>query len=356
MKFLKNIIRKQNKYARILTPLFLVGLLFDFAFAQDVLPRMPSGPKPKAPINELPIANTPTIGEIAGAIRLYQAKDYNGALSLATQLAQKGDANAMTLAGFIHERSLIKDANAQSAAEFYRRGAVMNNSDSMLGLGRLYSENRGGVTALEARGALEKALSSGRHEARLMLANILNSDNDNSDKARAYHLYKEEADNGNIEAAHLVALYLLDKEPQSQTELIEAGKYLKAAAGGNIPQAQALYGVYLYLGTDGNKNFKDAAKWFQKAAQNGDPDGMFYWALVNAKAEGVPRNLEIAYEFAAKAKDIVGENQAAANRLWQQLGEIRTRQNSTNIQNNEAKAQTATSAPKSKTAKRRKRR
>ena len=349
MKSLKAQINKKNNIW-ILAAIFIVATAtFSLAIAQTILPRMPSGPIPKAPINENPIAAPPTIGEIAGAIRLYQNKNYEGALVLAIALADKGDANAMTLAGFIHENALVKSADISKAVEFYRRGVLVNNDDSALGLARLYIGGKGGVSALEARTGLEKALGRGRIEARIVLANLLYFDTQSLDKARAFILYKQEVDSGNKEAAHLCALYLLDKDQQTDAELIDAGKYLKIAADANIAQAQSLYGVYLYLGTVAPKNLLDAAYWFQKAAQNSDPDGMFYWALVNAKGEGVPRNLDIAYEFASRAKNIEGENQTSANVLWQQLEVIRAGQKASEAKSAKPKA-------KSKAAKNRRRR
>lgn len=317
---------------------------------------MPTGPMPKAPISASPISRPPSVGELAAAIRMYQAKDYEGALLKANQLAQRNDANAMSLAGFIHENGLVKAANIESAAQFYRRAVQLNNEDAMLGLARLYERGQSGVTLIEARTALEKAYSLGRKEAGISLANILFFDEVNPDKSRAYSIYKTEADSGNKEAAYLCALYLLEQEQQTEDTTKATGKYLEIAANGNIPQAQSLFGVYNYLGTGGDKNLEVAAAWFQKAAQNNDADGMFYWALVNAKGEGVPRNLEIAHEFAAKAKNIKGENQASADRLWQQLEQIRARQAATNNQATKPLAQSAPSAATPKAAKRRKRR
>lgn len=354
MKYLKNIIRKQNKFWFILLPLFFVGILSNLAFAQSVLPRMPSGPRPKAPINEMPVAAAPTIGEIAAAIRLYQARDYEGALSIAVVLAQKGDANAMALAGFLHERRLVLSAKIEKAVEYYRLGAIANNEDSLLGIGRLYSQTQSGIGISEARAALEKAHERGRPEAGIMLANILYFDETNHDKSRALSIYRKEAKTGNIEAAFLCALYLLELDVQTNTEKKEIGEFLELAAKGGIPQAQSLLGVFQYLGTGGVKNLEIAAKWFQIAAQNNDADGMFYWALVNAKGEGVPRDLGVAHQFATLAKDIEGENQESAQRLWQQLEQIRANQLAVNKANGTETVQN--NVPNAKAAKKRRRR
>ena len=310
---------------RKIVSISVLGFLFcaNIAMAQDILPRQPSGPSVKAPINEQPLAKTPTIGEMARAARMYRSHDFRGALLLATSLADRGDANAMALTAFIHEKGLAGTPDYVKAANYYRRAAAMNSDDAMLGLGRMARDGHGNISGAEAKTALENALIRGRTDARFMLANILYFDEINPDKNRGFDLFKLEAQNGTSEAAYICGIILLDKQPETNENLIQAAQYMRQAAEANLPEAQAKYGVFNYLGSAIPKNHIEAAKWFQKSAQNNEPDGMFYWALVNAKGEGVSRNLETARLYAGRAKDLDGETKADALKLWQKLEDIR---------------------------------
>lgn len=265
------------------------------AISQTILPKMPSGPAPKAPLGSMPIAKPPTVGEIAEAVRIYRSGDYTRALALATILSQRGDANAMVLVGFMNENGLGVAPSASIAEQNYRRAIVMNNEDAMVALGRMGIARSGGIAASEAYDALSRAAAKGRDDAASLLP------------ASAYNY----------------AIVLDDGEPAPDDDKVKAAELLRQAAIGGIAAAQTDYGLAYYFGSGVEKNLGEAAKWFEMAANNQDMDAAFYWALVNAKGEGVPKNLAVAYHFAAIAKDSESENKHAAQWLWQQLESIR---------------------------------
>ena len=287
----------------------------NFANAQEVLPPKPKGPSIKADaIENYEWAKDLKTKDSKTMIAAYKAGEYKNALSLAIALSEKGDTNATALAGYLYEMGLGMEApDFDNAAKFYRLAYSKGSIDAMVGLGRMASHNQGGIGIIEATNALEAALKAKRSDAAMPLADILI--NNNIDRKRGFSLYQRLAAAGDIEGAYKAAILLDDGEEMPIDDPISASTYLKQAALGGVIQAQADYGLFLYQGRGIEKNLEEAVKWFKLSAENGDEDGAFYWALVNAKGEGVPRNLEIAKKYAEIAKPYNRD----AQKLYDQL-------------------------------------
>lgn len=54
-------------------------------------------------------------------------------------------------------------------------------------------------------------------------------------------------------------------------------------------------------GFGANKNEKEAANWFKKAAEMGEPDSMFHLAWMYQKEIGVDKNVELSSDYLYKA-------------------------------------------------------
>jgi uncharacterized protein len=285
------------------------------ALAQEILPKAPSGPKIRTNHIEDYLSKIETKKDaIASMVNFYKAKDYQSALDIAIQEAKKNDKDACALAGYIYEMGLGKPApNYENAALYYLKGAKAGSRDAMVGLGRLAALGAGNIGILEATSALEVAIDEKRDDAIMPMADLLVKSG--VDKARAFSLYQSLANAQNPEAAYKAAILLDDGENGVPDNLVLAYKYLEQAAEGQITSAQVDLGTYYYFGKGTPKNLEAAAKYFKLAALNNDEQGAFYWALVNAKGEGVARDFPTALKYAEIAKAKVPQ----AQRLYDQL-------------------------------------
>ena len=64
---------------------------------------------------------------------------------------------------------------------------------------------------------------------------------------------------------------------------------LKAAEQGDA-RAQVSAGVMYHSGKDVQKDYAQAAQWFQKAASQGNPDAQFFLGMMYRKGEGVSQD------------------------------------------------------------------
>lgn len=309
---------KKQLHKIIFLNLVALPLLSTIAFADGPLPRMPSGPIPTiGSLRDAPL-RAPTIGELSSAMRLYHLHNYAGALTIASDLANRGDGNAAALAGFIYEAGLVGQADNVKALDFYRRGVSANSSDAMIGLARLQADSANNIPESEARYALSKAIELGRDDAITMLAQILYASPTPQDQTRAFDLYKQAASKQDVFGAYGAAIMLDDDLPNPNDDPTLALPFLEQAANGGIAAAQSDLGLYYYFGKGTAKDLVKAAGWFKKSAENGDNDGEFYWALVNAKGEGTPRNFEIALQYSGLAR----ANNPDAQRLYDQISHV----------------------------------
>lgn len=296
-----------------------ISLLASVALADGPLPRMPKGPTPKTDLlNQQPLLSAPSVGELRNAMRAYRTRNYPRALFISKNLAERGNGDAAALAGFIYEKGLGLAPDYSNAARFYKMGIVQNSADSMVGLGRMLVDmhlNPALATNDYVKSALERAIALGRKDAESLLASVLivhfASPENNQ---RAFELYKSAAtiDAG---AAYQAAIMLDDGEPNPEDDVALAVPLLKQAAEAGIVPAQSDYGRVLFGGRGITENKVEAAIWFRKAAEAHDIDGSFYWAVVNANGLGVPRNIEIAKNYANFARHQLPD----AQRLYDQI-------------------------------------
>ncbi|CAG8472816.1 3743_t:CDS:2 [Cetraspora pellucida] len=119
----------------------------------------------------------------------------------------------------------------------------------------------------------------------------------NGNLEMAYKCFNAYAKSGNLKAKYFVGYYLYRKlvnTPYSDEEREKrAAELFKEVAdsGDEVPDAQLKYGLCLFHGAGVDRSFSEAAKYFQKAANNGLPVGMynagniFYAGLAGVKDE-----------------------------------------------------------------------
>ncbi|CAG8633736.1 5659_t:CDS:2 [Dentiscutata heterogama] len=119
----------------------------------------------------------------------------------------------------------------------------------------------------------------------------------NGNLEMAYKCFNAYAQTGNLKAKYFLGYYLYKKlvnTPYTDKERAKRAAQLfkeVADSGDEVPDAQLKYGLCSFQGTGVDRNFSEAAKYFQKAADNGLAVGMynagniFYAGLTGVKDE-----------------------------------------------------------------------
>jgi hypothetical protein len=77
----------------------------------------------------------------------------------------------------------------------------------------------------------------------------------------------------------------------------EAAKWFRKAAEQGNARAQQNLGLMYYSGQGVPQDYKEAAKWFRKAAEQGNARAQYSLGLMCAKGQGVPQNYVRAYAW-----------------------------------------------------------
>jgi TPR repeat protein len=270
---------------------FLVGC-FAFAGIAAAAPSSapPSPPKPAAAAPTKPAE--PTDPKLDLAYGAYQRGLYVTAFQQATaRLARdQNDAAAMTLLGELFNQGLGVREDPSQAAQWYRLAAQRGEPRAMASLAIMAADGRGmKKDPAQARDWLEKAAAKGEPTACYNLALLL-LNGSNADVTRAAALMRNAAAAEIGDAQHgLGVLYsrgdLLPKDPA------EAARwFLRAAKNGNIAGAVE-YAIALFNGDGVPKNEPLAARYFRRAAAQGNAIAQNRLARLYATGRGVPRNL-----------------------------------------------------------------
>lgn len=190
---------------------------------------------------------------------------------------QPKDAAAMTLLGEIYSQGLGVVPDPKAAAQWYEKAADLGDHHAMATLG---------LMAIEGAG-VERNPSRGKA------------------------LLEQATAKGNALAAYNLALLLLSSG--RPVDAAHAAMLIRQAADAEIPDAQHALGVLYLHGRGIDKNPEEAAKWFLRAADNGNVAGEVEYAILVFNGEGVPADQELAAKYFRRAA--YRGNAIAQNRL-----------------------------------------
>ena len=280
--------------------------------SQEVAPSaQPSEPLPgaaKGPTLKSGLANPlgPTSGRGAagsspGSDPAYEAFDqgrYLTALDLAQKAAEKGEPQAYTLVGRIHNEGLGVSKSPGTAAKWYAKGAELGDIEAAFSLGVLYAQGQGVQRNYpEAARYLEIAASKGHPHAVYNLALLfLRGQGKNENPTRAFHLMEYAAERGVVAAQYdLGTLYTTGVGTEANA--FKGATWIAKAARAGHPEAEMDYALILFK-VDADPKDKDeleqqqAAKrrgleLFRSAAQKGVPIALNRLARCYHLGEGV---------------------------------------------------------------------
>ena len=182
-----------------------------------------------------------------------------------------------------------------------RKAAQMEHPHACYVLGRIYDEGLGvEVNHKEGLKWYEKAANAGDADAQNIVGNIyLLEDYVKHDKNKAFKNFQLAAAQGHVEAmGNLGNCYL--EGIGTDVNIQSAEEWLKKAADGGFADAQnALGNLY----SDIIQDYQKALEYYQMAANQGQPYGMFNLGLYYLNGIGVEANFPMADEWIRKAAD-----------------------------------------------------
>ena len=184
-------------------------------------------------------------------------------------------------------------ANKEEAVKWYRKAAEQGNGDAQLKLARCY-ENGVGVNKDDAQSAAWyiKAAEQGQ----------------NVDAAKINFMQEivdlfKKAELGDAEAQLELAKRYEKGIGGVNKDYDESAKwYRKAAKQGNA-EAQFRVGIMFYNGEGVNADPREAVKWYRKAAEQGNAEAQYELALCYYNGNGVTKDLSKALNWYRKAAE-----------------------------------------------------
>ena len=254
---------------------------------------------------------------------------YEEARSIAEARHNAGDAQASYLYGFMIERGLggLKDrarainlyetaaeagvADAEyamgklaasrrryeEAFDWFTRAAAQGHAPAQAQLAALYAEGRGAPrSAALAYEWNARAAEAGDLDGMfgVAVAHLTGAGVD-LDYERAAMAFEKAALGGHGPAQYNLAL-LYDSRLLGEPDRVQTMRWLRAAAAGGMPAANVVLGLMVH---EGGVDPEGAAPadYFQKAAEAGDPQGMFLYAVALAEGDGREQDAAAASQW-----------------------------------------------------------
>ncbi|MFH3478566.1 sel1 repeat family protein [Xanthobacter sp. V4C-8] len=205
------------------------------------------------------------------ALAAAQSGDYDSALAIWEPLAREGHGRAQNNIGACFIDGLGVDQNMELAREWLELSAEAGDPVGQRNLARLYLKGLGG----------------------------------NRDSAHAVELYRQAAEAGDAPAQDMLS-FLLFEGTGTAANMEEAKRWAKAAAEQGVASAMTRLGLISHLdavsAAPGGTDESDAATWWRKAAEAGDPDGQALLGAAHHLGVGVPRDRIAAFAWLLRAK------------------------------------------------------
>ncbi|NNE39600.1 MAG: sel1 repeat family protein [Marinicaulis sp.] len=255
------------------------------------------------------------------AIEKLLASEFAAAHKIAAPIAAAGEPDAQHLIGYIYERGLGVQRDVMRAIDLYARAAAGGHADSQFALGELaftgaFAKQDDAKAFAWYKRAAENGHTRGQTRLGFMYANGLGVD---PDPAKAKELFETAGAAGDPEAQYnLGAIYLsgagvavdykksaawfeqaaIQGHPGSQYNLAllydspflgepdiqKTAKWMGEAAKAGMPAAMVAVGLLTHNGVI--EADRHPADWFEAAAELGDAQGKFLYAVALSKGDG----------------------------------------------------------------------
>lgn len=244
------------------------------------------------------------LGHESDVVDAFLRQEYPIVLETLRPLAERGEASAQTLLGYMHRAGLGVERADSAAVEWYRKAAEQDDANAQYLLG--YMHQRGfGVPQYSAQ-ALQwyrKAAGQGIAAARLGLG-VMYDDAQGvpRDHDEALTHFFSAAESGLAGAQHRLAV-AYEKGDGVPSDFDEALKWYRLAAAQNFVRSQYALGEMYSQGKGVPKDPDEAMKWYTLASEQGLSEAQFSLAKAFAGGRGVDRDPAEALKLYTMAAD-----------------------------------------------------
>ncbi|MBI1842722.1 MAG: SEL1-like repeat protein [Verrucomicrobia bacterium] len=174
--------------------------------------------------------------------------------------AEKGDAAAQFILGFMHEKGQGVTRDEAEAVKWYRKAADQGLANAQFNLGVMRANGRGAT----------------------------------QDEAEAVKWYRKAADQDHASGQFNLGMMYANGQGVTKNEA-EAVKWYRKAADQGLADAQSNLGFMYQKGQGVAKDEAEAVKWYRKAADQGLPNAQFNLGGMYTDGRGVPKDELQAY-------------------------------------------------------------
>ena len=237
------------------------------------------------------------------ATNAYKSGEYETAIHIWRDLAEKGDAQAQNNLGVCYVKGDGTGRDIPTAVVWFRRAAEQGYAKAMWNLGRIMEQDNGvGPDLAEAARWYRMAAENGHSRAAVNLGLAYdNGDGVRKDATEAVRWYQMAANLGDAVGMRYLGI--------SYEEGSGVGKDLQRAfalyrQASDLGDELSMY--YVGLGYEKGigipQDLKQAETWYRKAADQGEARGAAALSLLYLEGRGVEENLEEALRWAEQAQ------------------------------------------------------
>ena len=236
------------------------------------------------------------------AWKAYAAEEYETALRLYEELAEKGFVKAQYNCGWMYDKGKGTPPNKEAALRWYEKAAQQGHKVAQYNCGWMYDKGEGTLPNKEtALQWYEKAAKQGDKEAQYKCGWMyFGGEGIAADKETALRWWEEAAKQGDKEAQFCCGCMYYDGEGTSADKETALHWYEKAAEQGD-KEAQYSCGLMYANGEGTEANKETALQWHEKAAAQGHIEAQYNCGLMYANGEGTEANEATALQWYEKA-------------------------------------------------------
>jgi TPR repeat protein len=223
------------------------------------------------------------------------ARDFFQGVSWYLKAGEQGDLRALMTVGQL----CVGGPLEHLAVECFKKAAAMGDAEAQFLIGQHLAAGKGAAQDLsEAVEWWHRAALQGYAQAQCALAGAcLRGKGTPTDFQQAFGWFQKAAEQGDVKAQwNLGAMYASGGEGVAQ-DMRQAFAWCHSAADLDFVPAQATLGVLFAR----IKDPVQAVFWWEKAAQQGDPEAQYNLANMYSKGQGVERDGRLAFQWFARA-------------------------------------------------------
>ena len=245
-------------------------------------------------------------GPIEDSVKAYRRGDYKTAYQLAKPQAEKGDADAQFILGYLYDEGKGVPQDYTEAAKWYGRAAKQGNKAARHNLGLINDQGQVSKDRAEMgkwhRGAAEPGNAAARSNLGLKDKQVRGVPRDNPELEK---WHRGAAETGN--AAARSNLGFIDDQGQVSKDRAEVGKWHRGAAEPEIVAARSNLGLKDKQVRGVPKDNPKLGKWHRGAAEPENVAARSNLGLKEKQVRGVPRDnpeLEKWHRGAAEPENV----------------------------------------------------